>query len=83
MVYWDEIMAIKMKLKIKMNNVSLALMISIAIIVKIIVNGSLTINSRTDKNEYCKSEISLVTLAKISPLRFSEKKESGKSTVFL
>ena len=38
-------------IKINTNNVSCGLKASMAMIVKIIVNGSLTINSKIDKNE--------------------------------
>ncbi len=78
-----EIMKPIIGIKRKMNKVSLALMTSIAIIVKMIVKGSLIMSSNTDRKEYCKSETSPVTLAKMSPLRFSEKKERGKSIVFI
>ena len=58
-------------------------MVNMMIIEKITLSGSLTIISRTDKNEFCTSLTSPDTLAIISPFRFSEKKLIGKLTVFL
>jgi hypothetical protein len=59
-------------MKTKTNNVNFTLMANIAIIVKTMVIGSLTINSKMEKNEFCTSLTSPSIRAMISPFRFSE-----------
>ena len=70
-------------MNMKTKIVNFTLIENIAIIVKIIFNGSLTINSKIDNIEFCTSLTSPAILEIVSPLRFSEKKAYGNSMVFL
>ena len=54
------------------NNVNFGLIANMAIIVKMIVSGSLTISSNIDKKECCISNTSDVMRAIVSPFLFSE-----------
>ena len=55
---------------------------NIIIRVNKIVKGSLTINSKIERNDCCISRISDETRAIRSPFFFSEKKLTGRETIF-
>ena len=59
------------------------LKLNITINEKIIVKGSLTINSNIDRKEFCNSNTSDEIRAIKSPFFFSEKKSRGRVVVFL